>query len=52
METNPERSERARKMAGCTKEAAVDDADIDRAIVRRTRFLSDPEGHTLGDDEG
>ena len=36
---------------GCTKEAAVDESDIDRAIVRRTRFLSDPEGHTLEDDD-
>jgi len=36
---------------GCTKEAAVDESDIDRAIVRRTRFLNDPEGHTLGEGE-
>jgi hypothetical protein len=31
---------------GCTKEAAVDDADIDRALARRKRFVADPKGHT------
>jgi hypothetical protein len=36
---------------GCTKEAAVDDADVDRAIVRRTRFLNDPAGRTLEEDD-
>ncbi len=36
---------------GCTKEAAVDDADIDRAVTRRNRFMSDPAGHTLDDDD-
>jgi phage-related protein len=37
---------------GCTKEAAVDDADIDRAIARRTKFMSNPAKHTFeADDE-
>lgn len=31
---------------GCTKVDKVDDADIDRAFVRRSRFLRDPKGHT------
>jgi hypothetical protein len=31
---------------GCTKESAVDDADIDRTIARRDLFLKDPSAHT------
>jgi hypothetical protein len=36
---------------GCTKEGKVDDADIDRAIRRRTIYFKDPEGHRYGPDE-
>ncbi len=31
---------------GCTKEAAVDEADIDRAVMRRLRYLASPRAHT------
>ena len=31
---------------GITKEGAVPDAEIDRAIVRKKRFAADPKGHT------
>jgi hypothetical protein len=31
---------------GCTKEGAVDDVEIQRAIVRRREFLSNPTLHT------
>lgn len=31
---------------GCTKEAEVEDADINRAILRMARFLQDPNAHT------
>jgi len=34
---------------GCTKEAQVDRADIDRAIVRRKMFFKNPEAHTYGE---
>ena len=30
---------------GCTKEAAVDEADIDRAVMRRLRYLASPGAH-------
>jgi hypothetical protein len=33
---------------GCTKEDVVESADIDRAIVRRKVFLTDPDAHTYG----
>jgi hypothetical protein len=35
---------------GCTKTDRVDPSDIDRAAVRRERFLSDPVGHTYKAD--
>jgi hypothetical protein len=35
---------------GCTKEDVVDDADIDRAIGRRMKYLSDPDAHTYRED--
>jgi phage-related protein len=31
---------------GCTKEAAVSNADIDRAVRRRAEFLKNPAAHT------
>ena len=31
---------------GCTKEAQVDDTDIDRAVARRLRYLTNPNAHT------
>ncbi|MBL0170549.1 MAG: type II toxin-antitoxin system RelE/ParE family toxin [Gemmatimonadaceae bacterium] len=31
---------------GCTKEAAVDEADIDRAVLRRRRYMAAPRAHT------
>jgi hypothetical protein len=31
---------------GCTKKAAVEDADIDRAVARREAFLRNPAAHT------
>ena len=34
---------------GCTKEEAVDDSDIDRAIERRKKFVHDPDAHTYID---
>jgi hypothetical protein len=36
---------------GCTKEAEVDADDIDRAIRRRSKFVTDPNGHTYRKDE-
>jgi len=35
----------------CTKEGAVKDADIDRAVERRARFLANPAGHTYTEDD-
>ena len=34
---------------GCTKDAEVDEADINRAISRMARFLNEPEAHTYGE---
>lgn len=34
---------------GCTKEAQVGAADINRAVVRREMFFKDPKGHTHGE---
>lgn len=31
---------------GCSKEGAVDDSDIERAILRKRRFQANPELHT------
>ncbi len=31
---------------GCTKEAAVDEADIGRAVMRRARYMASPRAHT------
>jgi hypothetical protein len=36
---------------GCTKEAEVDAADIERAIQRRAAFVANPAGHTYLEDE-
>jgi hypothetical protein len=34
---------------GCTKEAQVDAADINRAVARKNEFAKDPKGHTHGE---
>jgi hypothetical protein len=31
---------------GCTKEGAVDDRDVERAITRRRIYVSDPQRHS------
>ena len=31
---------------GCTKEGAVDEADIDGAVMRRVRYMASPRAHT------
>ncbi len=36
---------------GCTKEDAVPDADIDRAVRRREKFIKDPDAHTYREPE-
>lgn len=36
---------------GCTKEAQVSAADIDRATRRRAAFIADPGAHTYVEDE-
>ena len=37
---------------GCTKEGAVADTDINRAIRRRRKFMKDPTTHTYTDEGG
>ena len=36
---------------GCTKEGRVEISDIDRAVRRRDKFLSNPKGHTYAEGE-
>lgn len=37
---------------GCTKEAKVDEADIDRAVTRMTTYAKDPQRHTFTMPDG
>lgn len=36
---------------GCSKEGQVNEADIDRAIERKNRFLANPERHTYIEED-